>query len=535
LFLSCTIFFVYSLGLGKKNICGKIEAMKIAIAYPPLESSKGVPLLSQNRQFQWFHDPTFIYPVVPAQAATMLEKAGHEVVWLDGIAEGWTYQGWLKKVKKEKPDLVMIETKTPVIKKHWKIIDQIKKLQTSNLKPQAVLVGDHVTALPEESFQNSKVDFVLTGGDYDFLLLNLVNHLEKGEKLEPGIWYRSLPTSEVEGTRRRRGDTSEVKNTGRFQLNHDLNKLPPIDRELSRWKLYAYDNGNYKYLPGTYIMAGRDCWWRRNGGCKFCSWTTIYPKWRVRSVESVLDEVGELVEKYKVKEIMDDTGTFPVGEWLREFCRGMIKRGYNKKINFDCNMRFGALSKKDYELMAKAGFRFLLYGLESANQKTLDRLNKGTDVSKIEKELEMVKQVNRQTGGHLEPHVTCMVGYPWESKQEAKATVAMTKRLFEKGLINTLQATVVIPYPGTQLFKECQENGWLKTLDWDDYDMTKPVMKTKMRDGEVMAITRGIYTSFMTPKFIIKKVLSIRNWEDVKFMLRAGKKVVGHLLDFRRK
>ena len=38
-------------------------------------------------------------------------------------------------------------------------------------------MGDHVTALPEESLENSKVDFVLAGGDYDFLLLKLLNNL----------------------------------------------------------------------------------------------------------------------------------------------------------------------------------------------------------------------------------------------------------------------------------------------------------------------------------------------------------------------
>ena len=60
--------------------------MKVAIAYPPLPSGNGVPLLTQNRQFQWFSRPTYIFPVVPATAATMLKKAGHEVLFLDGIA-----------------------------------------------------------------------------------------------------------------------------------------------------------------------------------------------------------------------------------------------------------------------------------------------------------------------------------------------------------------------------------------------------------------------------------------------------------------
>ena len=78
--------------------------MKIAIGYPPLESKKGIPFLAQNRQFQWGTQPWNAYPMVPAYAATMLKKAGYEVVWLDGIAEGWTFQKWLSELKKGKAD-----------------------------------------------------------------------------------------------------------------------------------------------------------------------------------------------------------------------------------------------------------------------------------------------------------------------------------------------------------------------------------------------------------------------------------------------
>ena len=61
--------------------------MKISISYPPLKSEKGVALLTQNRQFQWFNNPTYIYPMVPAFLATLLKTKGHEVFWDDGIAE----------------------------------------------------------------------------------------------------------------------------------------------------------------------------------------------------------------------------------------------------------------------------------------------------------------------------------------------------------------------------------------------------------------------------------------------------------------
>ena len=286
--------------------------MKISISYPPIESEKGVPLLSQNRQFQWFNNPTYIYPMVPAYAATMLAADDHEVIWDDGIAEEKGYNEWLKDIERRQPDMIVIETKTPVVKRHWRIINEIKELMPG---AKTVLVGDHVTALPRESLMNSKVDYVITGGDYDFLLLNLVRYLEGLEELKPGIYYRA---------------NGEIRTTGEFRLTNDLNTLPFIDRDLTKWRLYAYKNGNFKVTPGTYTMVGRDCWWRKNGGCTFCSWTTLYPTFRVRRPELLVEEIERVVDRYGVKEVFDDTGTFPIGRWLRKFCRLMIERGLNK-------------------------------------------------------------------------------------------------------------------------------------------------------------------------------------------------------------
>ena len=482
--------------------------MKIAISYPPLESNKGTPLLSQNRQFQWFNSPTYIYPVVPAYAATLLKDNGCEVIWDDGIAENKTYVQWRKGIERHAPDLIAIETKTPVVRRHWNIVNDLKSLIPDT---RIALMGDHVTALPQESMENCKADYVLTGGDYDFLLLNLADHLTSGKEMEAGIWYRAK---------------EEIKNTGRFTLYHDLNALPFIDRELTKWKLYSEKNGNYKKLPGTYLMAGRDCWW---GKCTFCSWTTTYPTFRKRTPEKLLDEIGLLIEKYRVKEIMDDSGSFPAGKWLREFCSGMIKRGYNTKINIHCNMRVNALEQEDYELMAKAGFRFILYGVESANQGTLDRINKGTKVEDISSACMMAKKAG------LDPHLTVMMGYPWETKDDAFRTVKLAQQIFKKGWADTLQATIIIPYPGTPLFRECRENGWLITEDWDRYDMREPVMKCPMTNGEIKDLTQELYKVFMTPGYVARKLLSIRNLDDLRFIRRGVKAVSGHLMDFSDK
>jgi anaerobic magnesium-protoporphyrin IX monomethyl ester cyclase len=484
--------------------------MKIMIAYPPLTSEKGVPLLTQNRQFQWFKDPTYIYPMVPASAATMLKAAGFDVFWEDGIAEGLSEAAWMIRFYQIGPDVVVLESKTPVIKRHWDIVRDIKASVPLTI---VVLIGDHVTAQPGESMNACPVDYIVTGGDYDFSLVDLCRAIAGNEppaSYPPGVWHRM---------------EDRIENTGPFTVNHDLARLPRIDRELTKWHLYAFKNGNFKYTPGTYVMGGRDCWW---GRCRFCSWTTLYPAgtYRTVPVEKHLDEIGFLIERYGIREIFDDSGCFPKGEWLRTFCRGMIARGYAGRVALGCNMRVGGLSEDDCRLMKRAGFRFILIGLESVCQSTLDRLNKGVRVEDIGRMCRMAKRAG------LEPHVTIMVGYPWETRKEAEETIAFARDLFRKGFIDTLQATIVVPYPGTPLYDEADREGWLSIRDWDDFDMKKSVWLSPIRPEELQGFVFNLYRSALSPLFLMRKLLSVRNLDDITYLMMAGRKLLGHLRDF---
>jgi len=468
------------------------DKIKVAIGYPPIESKKGTALLSQNRQFQYFNNPTYIYPMVAAYGATMLKKNGYKVYWLDGIAEKKTFKDWLAKIKKIKPDYLLMETKTPVIKTYWKIINRLKKesLKIENWKLKIILVGDHVTYLPEESFEKSKVDYVIAGGDYDFVVVNLLNHIYKKKKLEGGIYWKKR---------------KKICNSGPVSVKHDLNSLPFVDRNLTKWKLYAYENGNYKYTPATYMYSGRDCWWNR---CTFCVWgQLLYPLGSYRSFtpERLFAELKYVVDKYKVREIFDDAGTMFAGPKMRKFCRLLIESGYNKKVVFGCNMRFNAIDQELYYLMKKAGFRFILYGMESANQKTLDKIQKGIKIKEIINGAKMASKAG------LEVHATIMLGYPWESYREAKKTITFAKKCFRKGYFNSIQATIVIPYPGTPLWKECREKNWLLTENYNRYDMREPVMKTPFSQEKILALEQELYLSFLTPEYIFRKIRNTVN------------------------
>ena len=484
---------------------------KVLIGYPPIKSEKGIPLLSQNRQFQYFNNPTFIFPVVLGTAATILKKEGYNILWRDFIAEGLKEDFFFEYIEIERPNLFVFETKTPVIKLHWDLINKLKE-RFPDMK--IAICGDHVTFLPEETLQNSKADYVIVGGYFDFAILELCNALAEKKEIPKGIWHRK---------------DNKIINNGKYEFKGRLDDAPFIDRELTKNELYQKEY-NLKGRPFAYIMSARDCWWNK---CKFCVWNhTLYPKgtYRNRTPENVFEEVKLLVDN-GIKEIFDDAGTISTGDWLKKFCGLMIESGYNKKVMFSCNMRFGAVNEEEYKLMKKAGFRLLKFGLESGNQKTLDRLDKGTSVEVIEESCKLAKKSG------LMPHLTMMTGYFWETREDANNTLKLAKKLMTKGHADVLQSTVIVPYPGTPLYEEAVKENMFRfnPKEYERFDMSEPVLKTPdMTDKEVMEICNNIYKIFLTPEYMFRRLIGIRSFGDVKFVLKGAKAVVGHLKDFSR-
>ena len=84
--------------------------------------------------------------------------------------------------------------------------------------------------------------------------------------------------------------------------------------------------------------------------------------------------------------------------------------------------------------MKWAGFRMLLFGLESANQQTLDKIGKGTKV-------EDVKYIIKAAKCGLDPHVAVMFGYPWETDSDSINTLKLVHYLLRKGFAKTAQAS----------------------------------------------------------------------------------------------
>lgn len=273
------------------------------------------------------------------------------------------------------------------------------------------------------------------------------------------------------------------------QIDVPFESLPYPDRIFTDAKNKMWQSyGNYRWHPATHMMSGNLCWW---GRCSFCVDTQKLQSGEhrgLRSVEHCMGEIDDLINN-GYKEVFDDNGTFPIGEWNQNFCEEMISKGRNKKIKIGCNMK--PILNVDYDLMAAAGFRFILVGIESANQNTLDKIQKG---QKAENAIEAVKRMNK---AGLYVHITGMSSYPWEKWEDEKRTIDLYYYLLRKGYAKTAQVSIYSP------------------------PRTAPAIDSVGHKRVPM-----YFSAYKHPEFWYNKIKDIKEWADVSYLFRGGRLVL---------
>lgn len=486
--------------------------MKVAIVYPPLKRNGKTPLLTQNRHFRYSSSAEVrIFPLIPASGATLLHKAGHEVLFLDGMASRLTQEEFISKLMTFHPGLIFMETKAPVIKDHWAFIERFKGMNGWTI----ALGGDHVSCFPKESLEISPVDYCISGGDFDVSLVALANALEGKGVLPPGIYYRKQ---------------GAIRHTGRPTFLEDLDSLPFIDRDLSRWSSYGEA---YLYKPCAYILTGRGCGTRKRftGRCSFCIWQ--FALWnrtaRLRSPENVAEEIDTLAGKYGVKEVFDDneTGALWNKDWLEIFHKEMEKRKLIGRVYISSNARGDCLDKETCLLLKRTGFRLLKVGMESGNNNTLSLLKKDETVEEIVQGVKNAKDVG------LNVMLTVMTGYPWESEEDVKTTFHLAKGLllYKIHSGDCIAASILIPYPGTPLFRLAKKKGWLLIgeKDYEKYDVTSPIVSSP---ADPFTWCSRFWRLHLHPLFMIKSLISMQKRDDMALFLRGVRSLLGHMKDF---
>lgn len=487
---------------------------RVAICYPPLLFRGRIPVLTQSRIFSFTHSREIrIYPLVMGQAATLLARDGSDVAWLDGIAADETMAAWWRRLEFHRPELAVIETKVTMVRSHWAFIAELKA-RIPGLK--VALVGDHVTYFPEESLNGSQVDYVVTGGDYDVTLRELVRQL-RGERpgLPAGVWTRDAGGVPVA--------------SGATSPDADLNALPWIDRTLTRWDQYGEA---YLHRPVAYVYSGRGCGGiKATGRCTFCIWQ--YAFWektaRLRDPRDFAGEIAHLVRTFGVREVFDDNEAGGMWDlaWMTAFTEELERLKIAGKVMISSNCRADAVTTDRCELMKRAGYRMLKIALESGNDETLKRLAKDESAEEIVKGIKLAKDHG------FAVMVTTMIGFPWETKEHLEKTYATAKELllYKAKRGDCLEANVVIPYPGTPLHKYMLDQGHftIDPMDYEAYGLSKPIVRTP---EDPVAWGHKLWRLHRHPTFVVRSALSIRSWHDVMLGVRGIKSLFGHERDY---
>ena len=142
-------------------------------------------------------------------------------------------------------------------------------------------------------------------------------------------------------------------------------------------------------------------------------------------------------------------------------------------------------------MMKEAGFRFILVGIESDNQFTIDKIKKGQDSSKVK------KIIKNMSDAGLEPHGTFMCGYPWESEKDEQRTIDLCNYLLKKGHLKTAQASVYSP-PRTQPDPKSPGHKYLPKF----------------------------FDAYKSPEFWYHKIKDIKRFEDFTYILRGIRLVI---------
>jgi radical SAM superfamily enzyme YgiQ (UPF0313 family) len=351
--------------------------------------------------------------------------------------------------------------------------------------------GVHPTIMPEEVLKNQVFDYAIRGeGEKSFLAL-------------------------IQGEDKRKIGGLSFKDGNNFVHNpegehiKDLDTLPFPAYHLLPVEKYRPALGSYKKLPAISFISTRGC----PGKCTFCLGSYMGGRVRMHSIKYIIDEIKMLQKNYGIREIhfYDDTFT-TYRKKIQEFCTSLIQEKMN--LSWVCFARVDFVDEKTLKLMKQAGCHQIMFGIESGNGEILKNINKMTSLDKASEAVKLTKKAG------IECRAAFMLGNPGETEETIKQTMDFAKYLDpDIALYN-----IATPYPGTEMFKWADKNGYLITKDWSKYDLSSPVMNLPTISSEkIIEFYQKAHKDFYNrPKYLLKRLLKIRTINDVNMAFRGA-------------
>jgi hopanoid biosynthesis associated radical SAM protein HpnJ len=391
-------------------------------------------------------------------------------------------------------DLVVVHTSSPSFASDVKTIEAMKSV---NPGLKVGMIGAKVAVDPAGSLTASRaIDFV-TGNEFDFTVKEVAEGIELSRIA--GLSYRN-----AEG---------RIAHNPPRPILENMDELPFVTPVYKRdLEIERYFIGYLKH-PYISIYTGRGC----KSRCTFCLWpqTVGGHRYRTRSVGHVVEEIAWAQKAFpQAKEFFFDDDTFtddlPHAEAV---ARGLGKLG----VTWSCTAKAN-VPRKTLEVLRDNGLRLLLVGYETGNQQILFNIKKGMRVEFARRFTKDCHELG------IKIHGTFILGLPGETKETIEETIRFATEINP----HTIQVSLAAPYPGTYLYRQALENGWLDNANAELVDehgvQLAPLHYPHLSHTEIFDSVETFYRRFYFRSGKIASIVSemVRSPEMMKRRLREG-------------
>jgi hopanoid biosynthesis associated radical SAM protein HpnJ len=396
-------------------------------------------------------------------------------------------------------DLVVMYTSTPTLQLDIETARRIKELKPAIV---TVLTGPHVSVLPEQSLRAAagSVDIVCRG-EFDYSTKELCE---------------GRPWAQVDGISYLKD--GQVVHTPDRPPIADLDALPfvaPIykrDLPISDYIIPHFKN------PYVSIYSSRGCPSR----CIYCLWPQTFSgrTMRTRSPHNVFAEIDWIVRNIpEMRELSFDDDTFTANrQHACEIARLIKPLGISWTINARANTDYETL-----KTLREAGLRHVVVGFESGNDQILKNIKKGVTVAQAVQFGKDCKKLG------LSIHGAFIMGLPGESQATIRQTIDFAKQLD----LNSIQASLASPYPGTEFYDLCVANGWIASADFIDASGHQKcvINYPGLSNTEIFNSVEEFYNKFyFRPKYIARSIgRMLVDGDERRKLLKEGKQYLEYM------
>jgi anaerobic magnesium-protoporphyrin IX monomethyl ester cyclase len=266
----------------------------------------------------------------------------------------------------------------------------------------------------------------------------------------------------------------------------DLNSLP-----YPSWDQFEIPKFRYNIITGKGItlpmLGSRGCPYT----CSYCPYL-VNSKYRVRTPESIVDEIRHLHSKYHIRGIAfrDPNLTFDKSR-ARHFAELLLH--WNLDIRWGMEARTDRLTPDLLTWLFRAGLRSVEIGVESSNSKILkENGRKAIDRSHQEAIIAHCHKLGIRVIANY------ILGLPNDTAEGIRDTIRYAKKL------NTfaIQFTVTTPYPGTRFFESVRHT--IFERDWERFNGWTSVYRHPiLQPEELHALREFAYVSYhLRPRYV---------------------------------